>query len=219
MKRFARLLSIATLFVVGTSHGILAQEETKEKPKPEVKAAKEEKKSAEQVRLYVEGAYCQGCAGVLREALELSGLKQPSKISANNGQGYVIVYGDFGHAADLSKVALAINGADTPHKKLSKPGVSLELFAKLTEETGPKALKSLEKIKGVDATGSRVDAKRGVISVRLVGGQPVTIDGIIAALKQDGIEAKVETDTVKKFLVAPPVVEAPAEEKPAEDKK
>lgn len=214
MQRFTPILS-AFLLVSMSAGALFAADEAK---KEEKGPAKEEKK-AEQIRLYVEGAYCQGCAGVLREALELSGLKKPSKISANNGQGYVIVYGDFAHAADLSKVAIAINGAETPHKKISKPGVSLELFSKLTEENSAKALKSLEKVKGVDAKGSKVDLARGVISVRLIGDNPVTVDGIISTLKKDGIEAKIETDTVKKFLVDPPKVEEKTEEKaPEKDK-
>ena len=202
MKRYSPHLSAFLLLFLATVASLPAAED---------KPAKEEKKSAEQVRLYVEGAYCPGCAGVLSEALEISGLKKPSKISANSGQGYVIVYGDFAHAADLSKVAIAINGAQTPHKKISKPGVSLELFAKLTEETGAKALKSLEQVKGIDAAGSKVDPKRGVISVRLAGDQPVTVDGIISTLKKDGIEAKVETDTVKRFIETPPKAEEKTE--------
>jgi hypothetical protein len=200
------ILPALLVLISGSAFGLNAAEEAPST----AKAGKEKKQTAEQVRLYVEGAYCPGCAGVLREALELSGLKKPSKISANGGEGYVIVYGDFAHASDLSKIAIAINGAQTPHKKISKPGVSLELFAKLTDESGAKALKALKKVKGVDAQGSQVDSTRGVIGVRLVGDQPVTVDGIIAALKQDGIEAKVETDTVKRFIETPAKVEEEA---------
>ena len=214
MKRYSFILPACILLISVATVGLTSAEDAKPEAKP---AAKEEKK-AEQVRLYVEGAYCAGCADVLREALEISGLKKPSKVSANSGQGYVIVYGDFAHTSDLSKVAIAINGAETPHKKISKPGVSLELFAKLTEESAAQALKSLEKVKGVDAAGSKADPVRGVLSIRLVGDTPVTVDGIIATLKKDGIEAKVETDTVKKFLIAPPKVEEEKTEEKAEDK-
>lgn len=200
--RCSRLLMLATLVLLSTFAA--AQIQAEDAKEPEKKASKKtEEKTAEQIRIYVEGAYCPGCTEVLKEALEISGLKNASKISANAGQGYVIVYGDFAHSADLSKVATAVNGAQTPHKKISKPGVSLELFGKLNEETAAQALKSLEKIKGVDAEGSTANAKRGVISVRLKGGDAVSVADIIAALEKDGISAKVETNTVKRFLVSP----------------
>ena len=205
MKRSRLIPSTLLLFAIGFSSLASAEDAKPAKTSPP------EKKAAEQVRLYVEGAYCAGCAGVLTEALELGGFKNASKISANRGAGYVIVYGDFAHAGDLSKLAIAVNGAQTPHKKLSQPGVSLELFAKLTDESASKALKALEKVKGVDAVGSRADAKRGVLSIRLAGEDPVSVASLISTLKEQGIEAKVETDTAKKFLVAPPEAEKGAE--------
>lgn len=194
----SRLFLLATLVLFSTFAITEIQAEDTEKS-----SSKTAEKTPEQIRIYVEGAYCPGCTEVLKEALEISGLKNSSKIAANGGQGYVIVYGDFAHSADLSKIATAVNGAQTPHKKISKPGVSLELFGKLSDETADKALKSLETIKGVDAAGSAVDAKRGVISVRLIGGEKVSVADIIAALQKDGISAKVETNTVKQFLVSP----------------
>lgn len=198
------LLASLALFVSYAVSNTLAADDAK--------SSKTAEKSPEQIRIYVEGAYCPGCTEVLKEALEISGLKNSSKIAANAGQGYVIVYGDFAHSADLSKIATAVNGAQTPHKKISQPGVSLELFSKVSEETADKALKSLEKIKGIDAAGSTVDAKRGVLSIRLKGGDSVSVDDIIAALEKDGISAKVETSTVKEFLVSPKKADEDKEE-------
>ena len=200
--RSSRLLLSATLVLLSAFAAVELQAED----------AKTAEKAPERIRIYVEGAYCPGCAEVLTEALEISGLKNASKIAANAGQGYVIVYGDFAHTGNLSKVATAVNGAQTPHKKISKPGVSLELFSQVSEDTAEKALKSLEKIKGIDAAGSSVDTKRGVISIRLKGGDQVSVADIIDSLKKDGITAKVETSTVKQFLKSPEKTDEKKEE-------
>jgi len=197
------LLSIAITTAYVRAADEPSEEKTKEKEAAKKPAEKAGKK-ADQVRLYVEGAYCAGCAAVLTEALSISGVKNTSKISANAGKGYVIVLADFGHDKNLSQVADAVKGADTPHKRQAKPGVSLELFAKLDKESAAKAIKSLAAVEGVDAKGSAADPKRGVISVRLAGGdKPVSVAGIVSQLKADGIAASIVTDSVRRILDPP----------------
>lgn len=92
---------------------------------------------------------------------------------------------------DLSKLADAVNKALTPHRKQVKPGVSIELAAKLDKKSAAAALKALESVAGVDAKNSTIDVKRGIIAVRLTGGKTLTVDTIVAALKKAGVAASV----------------------------
>lgn len=147
-----------------------------------------------QVRLFVDGAYCMGCAAVLSDALVQGGLKKPSKIAPTRGRGYVIVLGEIGHDADLSKVAAAVNEALTPHRDLAAPGLALELYAELDEKSAAAAIKSLEGVAGVDAKKSSADAQRGLIAVGLTGKGKVSVSGLTAKLKEAGIEARVRTE-------------------------
>lgn len=179
-----RMLLVLGLGIAGLARLEPAQAEEKTERAP----------APQQVRLYVEGAFCAGCAAVLTDALEEGGLKNVSKISPNVGRGHVIVLGDLAHAADLSPLAKAVNGAATPHRDQAKPGVSLEVFAKLDEKSADKALAALVKVSGVDAKGSKADLERGALSVRLNGEGKLSVEGLLASLKQAGIDAKIVTD-------------------------
>jgi len=154
----------------------------------------------QQIRLYVEGAFCAGCSSVLTEALADGGLTAHTKVAPNAGKGYVIVSGKFGHDSNLSSLAKLLNDASTPHREQAKPGVMLELFAKLTEADQKKVAAALADIPGVDAEGSKVDAKRGVISVRMTGEGKLTANGLIAQLKKAGIAAEIQSDRVKRVI-------------------
>jgi copper chaperone CopZ len=168
-------------------------------------------KATQKVRLHVSGAYCQGCAEVLTDALSKAGVKNASKVAANRGRGYVIVLGEIDGDLDLGELAASIDGADTPHKAQARPGVALELFAPLDDESAKAALTALAKIKGVAPKGSKADTNTGTLSVKLAAGQPATVESIIAGLKDAGIEAQVVTD-------APATEEKAVEEKAAENK-
>lgn len=177
-------------------------------PAPTAKPAAQGQK--QQVRLHVSGAYCQGCAEVLTEALAQGGVANATKIPANRGRGYVIVLGEIDPAFDLGALAKVVNAADTPHKKQAKPGVALELFASLDDESAEKVRTTLASVKGVDAKLSQVDAETGTISVRLAGSEKVTVAGVIGALKKSAIDAKIVTEG------APAAEKKPDAEKPAE---
>lgn len=151
----------------------------------------------ERVRLYVSGAFCAGCAEELRSSLVEGGAKNPSKVAPNRGKGHVIIVAEYAHDADLSPLAKAVVDAETPHRDQSKPGLAVELLAKLDDKTATAAKEVLAKLSGVDAKGSLVDTQRGALSVRLTGQGKVTTAGIIAELKKAGIEARVDAGPVQ----------------------
>jgi hypothetical protein len=129
----------------------------------------------------------------LADALVQGGVQNASKIAPNRGRGYVIVLGEIPEDHNLSLLAEAVDSADTPHKAQTHPAVALELIADLDEDSAAKALTILGKIKGVDAEGSSADAKTGVISVKLAGGEKLTVDDVLARLKEGGIAARIVT--------------------------
>lgn len=139
-----------------------------------------------------------GCASVLTDALAGAGVKNVSRIAPNQGRTFVIVVGAV-PGGKLGEAAEKVNAALTPHRETVKPTLSLELYVDdLDEETQAKAIKALEKVEGVDAEKSKVFPKRGVISVRLVGGAKLTTQAIIDALGEAGVEAKIVTGDDKK---------------------
>jgi hypothetical protein len=91
--------------------------------------------------------------------------------------------------ADLGTCGQAVNEAKTPHKGQSAPGLALVVFAKLDEASAKKAEEALGKVKGIDAEGTKADVKRGEISVKIAGGEKLTVGGILEALKGAGVEA------------------------------
>lgn len=117
-------------------------------------------------------------------------MKKASKITPNKGEGPVRVEGEIEEEADLSETAEAVNAANTPHKGEHAPGLSLVLFAELDKDSSAKALEALAEVEGVDAEASSTDDEKGEISAKIKGGDDkVTVDGILEALKDAGIEA------------------------------
>ena len=90
--------------------------------------------------------------------------------------------------ADLGKIAQAVNQAKTPHRSQAAPGLAVVLFADLDKDSAKAAVAALGKIKGVDGKGSQADPKKGELSVKIAGGEKVTVTNIVAALKNAGIE-------------------------------
>ncbi len=91
------------------------------------------------------------------------------RVKPNQGKPQRIV-GKFAKDADLGALARAVNGASTPHGSESPPALSLVLSGKkLDKDKSKEVVKALGKIKGVDAKGSRVNAKKGEILVKLTG--------------------------------------------------
>jgi hypothetical protein len=164
-------------------------------------ADKPEEKATRRVRLHVSGAYCQGCAGVLAETLAAAGVRNASKVPANRGRGHVIVLGEIDGDLNLAVLAQSINGAETPHRKQAAPGLAVELFADLDEESAAKALAVLSKVKGVDAEGSTADVDTGALSIKLTGEEELSLDALVAALDKGGVQARIVTEA--------PTAEAP----------
>jgi hypothetical protein len=204
MPRLFALLSLSAVASLAVGQAADAPKKSAEKPQ-------------QKVRLHVNGAYCQGCAEVLTEALAKAGVKNATKLAANRGRGYVIVLGEIDGDLDLGELAATIDGADTPHKAQSKPGVALELFAPLDEASAQTALAALAKVKGVAAKGSKADIGSGTLSVKLAAGQPATVDIIVTALKDAGIDAQVVTEAPASE--EKPIDDKPADEKPASEEK
>jgi hypothetical protein len=98
---------------------------------------------------------------------------------------------------DLGKAADKVNGADTPHKSQATPGLSVVLFAKLDKDSAKKAEEAAGKVKGVDSKGTKANADKGEISVKIKGGDKVTAADLVKALKDAGIEAKLTKDDKK----------------------
>ena len=119
-----------------------------------------------------------------------------TKIKPNKGVAPVLVEGEMEAEADLIKLATAVNQADTPHAKISPPGVALVVFAKLDKASAAAALKSLATVKGVDSKGSKTDVEKSQISVKLSGADgddeaKLKIADILTALKKAGVEASI----------------------------
>ncbi len=150
-------------------------------------------KTTQHLRFYVDGAYCMGCASVLAKAMENGGAAKVSKIAPTAGRGHVIVLAGYGHGTDLSPLAKAVNGAATPHRDRAAPGLAIEIFAELTDETAAAAKTALAKVQGIDAEGVKIDRNRGAIAVPLAGDAQVTAQGLVDALKAGGVEARIET--------------------------
>ena len=91
------------------------------------------------------------------------------RVKPNQGKPQRLV-GKIAKDADLGALARAVNGATTPHRSQSPPALSLVLSGKkLDDDKSKEVVKALGKIKGVDAKGSRVNAKKGEILVKLTG--------------------------------------------------
>ena len=115
-------------------------------------------------------------------------MEKSSKIVPNKGKGPVTVTGIVASDADLGATAKAVNGAKTPHRSQSPPGFALVVYAKLDKKSAEAATKALGKVKGVDAKGSKADAKKGQVSVKIAGKEKVTITDVLGALKDAGIK-------------------------------
>ena len=91
--------------------------------------------------------------------------------------------------ADLGAAAKKVIDCDTPHKAQTAPGLSVVLFAKLDKDSAKKAEEAVGKVKGVDGKGSKANAEKGEISIKLKGNEKVTVAGLVDALDGAGIKA------------------------------
>lgn len=112
---------------------------------------------------------------------------------------------------DLGEIARNALKAKAPHKK--KRVFFFVLFADLTKESERTALKALSKIKGVNRSGSKTFLKvnkfgneekfranqvsGGAIYLKLNGNEKVSLDSILTALKEVGIQAETTKPKIK----------------------
>ena len=92
---------------------------------------------------------------------------------------------------DLGAAAKKVNSADTPHKDKVAPGLSVVLFAKLDKDSAKKAEEAVAKVKGVDKSGTKANADKGEITVKLAGTDKVTVADLTKALDGAGIKASI----------------------------
>ena len=88
-----------------------------------------------------------------------------------------------------------MNAASTPHRAQSPPGLSVVLFSTIDTESRKAARQALAKVKGVSRKGTQANVKRGEINIKLSGDAKVSVAGIVAALKDAGIEASIAKAT------------------------
>jgi hypothetical protein len=140
----------------------------------------------------VSGVVCGGCAKALAGALGEGGLKvegglapgkdkkEPSRIVATADEG-----------VDLGAAAAKVQKKEKPHPA-PPGGLSLVLFATLDKDSAKKAVDAVSKLKGVDKTETKADEKKGEIVVRISGGEKLTANTLLDALKKDaGVTASV----------------------------
>ena len=156
----------------------------------------------QQVSFDTYGVVCQGCAERLGAAFLDGKVKLTSGVGwfdgrrggkapkPNKGKGASRVTAMIDPEADLAEVAKAIKVAKTPHMSQSPPGLAVVLFASMNKDAATSAVAALGSVGGVDAKGSKANARKNEISVRLTGEKEVTLAGIMGALRSAGIDAK-----------------------------
>ncbi|HVT30819.1 MAG TPA: hypothetical protein VHE81_22630, partial [Lacipirellulaceae bacterium] len=88
---------------------------------------------------------------------------------------------------DLNAWSQAVAAALSNRPGQSPVALELVLYAPITAENETPVLAQLEKMKGVDARHSTVDVKRGVLRVRIRGGDQVTAKDVADAVRKAGV--------------------------------
>jgi hypothetical protein len=89
---------------------------------------------------------------------------------------------------DLGAAAAKVSKADKPHAD-PPGGLAVVLFAKLDKDSAKKAEDAVETVKGVDKAGTKADAEKGEVIVKLTGSDKVTINDLVKALDGAGVKA------------------------------
>jgi copper chaperone CopZ len=136
---------------------------------------------AEEVKIKLEGVKCDTCASVLADAVKkVPGAKLKDAPSLT--KTVVTVDVDL-KKADLGDIAMAVAGAETPHKADEAPGANIVIAAPgLTDKNKKQVADALKKVKGVDADFSTGDVKAKEITVKLADKGGAKLDDIKKAL-------------------------------------
>jgi hypothetical protein len=147
----------------------------------------------ETITLVIHGAETPESAKALGDALASHNVNAPIEASKDSP---VRTTASIDRTTDLGPVGQAVTSTSTPNSKsATRPSLDLVLFAKLDKDAAKKFGEALAKVKGVDASNSKLDAATGELSVRIVGGSKVTADQIHRALNQAGIAAQLSKPT------------------------
>ena len=180
MRKFAAVGTFVLLAVM--SIAVQAQE-TKKRTEPATS------ERGQKITLNIEGVECGGCARVLTAALTECKLQLAGKLEPNkDGPSQVIVTCE--GECDLAACAAKVAEAKTPHREQAKPGMCLVLFSKLDETSAKEAVTACRKIKGVEGAACKADAAKGEIHIKLAGGEKISAEQIVQALRDAGIQAQ-----------------------------
>ena len=164
---------------------------------PKTQPPKQDTTKHEYLTCEVFGAVDTSSVSALSAALSDAGLKVNGKITHHaSGPSRVVVTA--AHTVDLSAAAKKIGEAKITHPEKNTAGLALVLFAKLDSKSSEAATKALEKIKGVDASASKVDSHKGQIEVRIAGDHKITPSEIVSALRDAKVHAEFAAAKVAK---------------------
>jgi len=125
-------------------------------------------------------------------------LKPEKKLDVNKA-GPSRVVAECDKDCDLGAAADKVNKTTTPHSAKGHPtGLSVVLFAKLDKDSAKKAEETLGKVKGVDGKGTKANAEKGEISIKIAGDQKIKAADLIEALKKAEITAAIAKEEEKK---------------------
>ena len=128
-------------------------------------------------------------AAAYQKALETSGLSARIHES-KKGDKPLRVQAAVDKTTDLGPYGKAVMTAVPTKPGQMPPALELMVYGTMTKDTSQKVIAELEKVKGVDAKHSTVDAKKGSLRVRISGAEHVTAEDILKAVESAGIEPK-----------------------------
>jgi hypothetical protein len=142
--------------------------------------------SGERVMLEITGVEGPQAVAALDKSFADNGVKAKVKEGKKSGKS-LRVMAAVDTTTDLSPLAKAVNSAVPAKASQTPASLDLVFYASLTKESAAKAMEGLEKLKGVDAKGSSLDAKRGMVTVRINGSDHVTAEEIGKAVTGAGL--------------------------------
>ena len=141
------------------------------------------------VTLEINGPADAQAIAAYQKALASSGLS--AKIRENKkGDKPLKVMAVVGKTTDLGPFGKAVMTAVPTKPGQMPPALEVMIYAPLTKENSQQAMAQLEKVKGVDATHSTMDVKRGSLRVRISGAEHVTAEQILKAVETAGVVPK-----------------------------
>jgi hypothetical protein len=192
MKRIAVRLEWLVFSVALVS--ICAVGIAQEKKKQE--AGRTEQGQQTELTLKIEGVECQNCSRVLSETLQGTPLKVTGSITPNTS-GPTEVRATCPQNCDLGDAAAKVNKAATPHRDRVPPSLALVIFANLDDQSAKSAMTACQKISGVSGKDCQASAEADEIQIRISGDRKVTVEQILTAMKDAGVNATTKAPSAR----------------------